>query len=460
MAGDIYKKPIMFSIVAAAVILIGTFATVFYPMLTPGMHPRMENLVQYTPLELAGKDVYQREGCMNCHTQTVRPLKTEVMRYGEYSKAGEFAYDRPFLWGSKRTGPDLARIGLRWSVAKLHYDHFEDPRAFAEKSNMPSYGWLKDYALKPASVRARMDAQGFTYTDDDIKALRGKSDLDALVAYMLWLGHAVKPASVMASPGAALFADNCTGCHGADGEGGFGPSLQDKVWLGKEGDIPDEALMEIFLMGTDNGMPPFEGAFTDEQVRDIVDHMRSLEGGGKQVKPTKGAQVFASRCAGCHKPDGSGDIGANLTDNVWLGKEGDISDERIREIISKGTGKGMPSWAGVITDEDINELVRHIRSINTGSSGSTSGPGATLPKAKVSGASVFADKCAGCHKPDGSGGFGPSLLDNVWLGQEGEITEDRLEDIVSKGTGKGMPTFGDILSPDELDAVVSYVMGL
>ena len=416
------------------------------------MHPKLDNLVQYSPLELAGKDIYQREGCMNCHTQTVRPLKTEVMRYGEYSKAGEFAYDRPFLWGSKRTGPDLARIGLRWPVAKLHYSHFEDPQSFAEKSNMPSYGWLKEHALKPDSILAHMDAQGFSYTDEDIKALGGKNELDALVSYMLWLGHAVKPASAAAADvgaGAALFSDNCSGCHGAEGEGGFGPSLQDKVWLGKEGDISDERLIEIFIKGTDNGMPPYEGAFTDEQVQDLLNHILVLGGGGEKTKtPSKGAQVFAGKCAGCHKPDGSGGFGPNLTDNVWLGKEGDVPDERLLEIISKGTGKGMPPFGGAIPDEDIKAVVDHIRSI---------GPGAS---SKVSGASVYADKCAGCHKPDASGGFGPSLLDNVWLGKEGDITGDRLEEIVSKGTGKGMPPFGDVLSNDELDAVVDFIKSL
>ena len=115
MAGAIYRKPIMFTIMAAVVILIGTAVTMFIPMLTPQMHPKLEGLQPFTALQLAGRDIYQREGCSNCHTQTVRPLKSEVMRYGEYSKAGEFAYDRPFLWGSKRTGPDLARIGVSTS---------------------------------------------------------------------------------------------------------------------------------------------------------------------------------------------------------------------------------------------------------------------------------------------------------------------------------------------------------
>src|SRR5512136_1844963 len=138
MATDITRKPILFAIVAAVVILIGTAVTMFIPMFTAGMHPKLDNLKPYTALQLAGKDMYQREGCNNCHTQTVRPLKTEVMRYGEYSKAGEFAYDHPFLWGSKRTGPDLARIGGKYPDG-WHYYHFEDPQSMFPKSNMPRY---------------------------------------------------------------------------------------------------------------------------------------------------------------------------------------------------------------------------------------------------------------------------------------------------------------------------------
>src|SRR5512140_3885031 len=155
MAGNLYNKPILFAIVAAVVILIGTVVTMFIPMLTPEMHPKLANLKPYTALQLAGKDIYQREGCNNCHTQTVRPLKTEVMRYGEYSKAGEFAYDRPFLWGSKRTGPDIARVGGKYTD-KWHYKHFNDPRAFFDKTNMPAYAWLKNNKLDAKDVEAHM----------------------------------------------------------------------------------------------------------------------------------------------------------------------------------------------------------------------------------------------------------------------------------------------------------------
>jgi cytochrome c oxidase cbb3-type subunit 2 len=374
MSGEIYRKPIMFSIVALVVILIGTIATVFYPMLTPMMHPKLENLVQLSPLELAGKDVYQQEGCMGCHTQTVRPLKSEVMRYGEYSKAGEFAYDRPFLWGSKRTGPDLARIGLRWPIAKLHYDHFEDPRSFVEKSNMPSYGFLKEYMLEPDSVKSHMDAQNFKYTEDEIKALEGKSQLDALVAYMLWLGHAVKPqvadAAGDVSAGGPLFLENCSGCHGAEGEGGFGPAFTDNVWLGNEGDVSDERLTEIISKGTGKGMPPFEGAFSDEQMYDLVGHIRSFAMAGElspaALSVKAGKAVFSKLCFGCHGADATGGFGPNLTDNVWLGKEGDITGDRLGEIITKGTAKGMPPFGEVLTHDDLDAVIKFIMSLKEG----------------------------------------------------------------------------------------------
>src|SRR5512139_2926876 len=193
MAGDLYKKPILFAIMATVVILIGTIVTVFYPMLRGDMHPKLDNLKPYTALQLAGKDVYQREGCNNCHTQTVRPLKTEVMRYGEYSKAGEFAYDRPFLWGSKRTGPDLARIGGKYPD-KWHEIHFDNPQSLYAESNMPGYGWMKKNKLDPADIEAHMKALGFPYSAQHIAALKDKNELDALIAYMQVIGTAIKKA--------------------------------------------------------------------------------------------------------------------------------------------------------------------------------------------------------------------------------------------------------------------------
>jgi len=269
MAGEIYRKPIIFSITAAVVILIGTVATMFYPMFTPSMHPKLDALNPYTALELAGKDVYQQEGCNNCHTQTVRPLKSEVMRYGEYSKAGEFAYDRPFLWGSKRTGPDLARIGGKYPDM-WHFKHFENPQDFYEKSNMPAYGWLEKRKLDPAAMKKRMDVNGFPYTEQDMEALESRTELDALVAYMQVIGTAVAreaPVTVAspaedtnplagnqtaAAAGEELYEDHCEMCHGEDAEGDIGPGLEDY-------DGSDSDYFETLATGIEGEMPGFLG---------------------------------------------------------------------------------------------------------------------------------------------------------------------------------------------------------
>jgi cytochrome c oxidase cbb3-type subunit 2 len=151
-------------------------------------------LKPYAPLRLLGRDIYIREGCYNCHSQMVRPLRAEVLRYGHYSVAGEFVYDHPFQWGSKRTGPDLARVGGRYSDDWLKI-HFNNPRDVVPESNMPSYPWLLSTPLDGSDVQARMRALrtvGVPYTDADISAapgqVQGFQEVDALVAYLQDLG--------------------------------------------------------------------------------------------------------------------------------------------------------------------------------------------------------------------------------------------------------------------------------
>ncbi len=148
----------------------------------------------YSPLRLAGYDVYVSEGCYNCHSQQIRPFRAETERYGHYSVAGEFVYDRPFQWGSKRTGPDLARVGGRYSD-DWHYLHMVDPRAVVPDSNMPAYPWLAERMVNGQTVERRMRALkrlGHPYSDEDIEAAReavsGKTELDAVVAYLQGLG--------------------------------------------------------------------------------------------------------------------------------------------------------------------------------------------------------------------------------------------------------------------------------
>jgi cytochrome c oxidase cbb3-type subunit 2 len=155
-------------------------------------------LKPYSPLQLTGRDVYIREGCYNCHSQMVRPFRAEVERYGPYSVAGEFVYDRPFQWGSKRTGPDLHRVGGRYSD-EWHRLHLMNPRDLVPESNMPAYPWLARTPANAADIEAKMKALkvlGVPYADSEIskarEELKGRTEMDALIAYLQNLGTAVK----------------------------------------------------------------------------------------------------------------------------------------------------------------------------------------------------------------------------------------------------------------------------
>jgi len=170
------------------------------PIVTEDSHAHpTPGLAVYTPLELEGRDVYIRESCGICHTQQVRPLLAEVKRYGPYSRSGEFAYDRPFLWGSKRTGPDIARVGGRYSDA-WHRLHLLDPRSVVPKSIMPAYPWLASHpADRHGSIQARMRTLaklGHPYSAGDIEAapaaLERRTELDAVIAYLQSMGHSMQ----------------------------------------------------------------------------------------------------------------------------------------------------------------------------------------------------------------------------------------------------------------------------
>jgi len=155
-------------------------------------------LKPYTPLQLSGRDIYIREGCNNCHSQMIRPFRAETERYGHYSVAGEFVYDHPFLWGSKRTGPDLARVGLRYSD-EWHHVHLSNPRDVVPESNMPAYAWLDRVPLDAADLPAKMRALralGVPYTNDDIakavESVKGRTEMDAVIAYLQGLGTVLR----------------------------------------------------------------------------------------------------------------------------------------------------------------------------------------------------------------------------------------------------------------------------
>jgi cytochrome c oxidase cbb3-type subunit II len=158
----------------------------------------IEGVKPYTALQLAGRDIYLREGCYNCHSQMIRPFRAETLRYGHYSVAGEFVYDHPFQWGSKRTGPDLHRVGGRYSD-EWHRIHLNNPRDVVPESNMPAYSWLEKSTVDGAGMAPRMRALrtvGVPYTDAEIAQaaadVKDKTEMDALVAYLQSLGRALK----------------------------------------------------------------------------------------------------------------------------------------------------------------------------------------------------------------------------------------------------------------------------
>jgi cytochrome c oxidase cbb3-type subunit 2 len=154
----------------------------------------IEGLKPYTALQVAGRDIYVREGCYNCHSQMIRPFRAETLRYGPYSVAGEFVYDHPFQWGSKRTGPDLARVGGRYSD-EWHRIHLNNPRDVVPESNMPAYPWLAQNAVDHTTIAAHMKGLrtlGAPYSDEEIaKAsddVKGKTELEAVIAYLQGMG--------------------------------------------------------------------------------------------------------------------------------------------------------------------------------------------------------------------------------------------------------------------------------
>ncbi len=195
---SIERKPWLLIVLVILVVSIGGLVEIVPLFFQKSTTEPVAGLTPYSPLRLVGRDVYVREGCYNCHSQMIRPFRAETERYGHYSVAGEFVYDRPFQWGSKRTGPDLARVGGRYSD-DWHRVHLNNPRDLVPESNMPAYPWLGKTAIDPQSVVPKMTALkrlGDPYTDEQIaaapKELEGKTELDALVAYLQGLGTQIK----------------------------------------------------------------------------------------------------------------------------------------------------------------------------------------------------------------------------------------------------------------------------
>jgi len=185
-------------IMITVVISFGGLVTITPLFFQTNLLEPVKGLKPYSPLRLEGRDVYVREGCYLCHSQMIRPFRAETERYGHYSVAGEFVYDRPFLWGSKRTGPDLARVGGRYSD-EWHRVHLTNPRDVVPASIMPGFPWLAETKLDPSGIQRKLRVLrtlGDPYTDQEIadapKQIEGKTELDAMVAYLQGLGIQIK----------------------------------------------------------------------------------------------------------------------------------------------------------------------------------------------------------------------------------------------------------------------------
>ena len=188
----------LMAVLIAMVVAVGGLVEIVPLFFQKSTTEPVAGLKPYSPLRLVGRDIYIREGCSGCHSQMIRPFRAETERYGHYSVAGEFVYDRPFQWGSKRTGPDLARVGGRYSD-DWHRIHLNNPRDVVPESNMPAYTWLARSDADASHIKDKLVALrrlGHPYTDADIAgaedALKGKTEQDAVVAYLQGLGTALK----------------------------------------------------------------------------------------------------------------------------------------------------------------------------------------------------------------------------------------------------------------------------
>jgi len=282
------KNPVIFIILAFVVIMVGTTVTMILPFKwINGAGDRIAEVKPYTPLQQEGRDIYMREGCNNCHSQTVRTLAADVERYGNgggYSKSGEFVYDRPHLWGSRRTGPDLARIGLKYPDPKgaWHSKHMENPQSVVPASNMPAYAFL-NRPLDTTYSERKMKLLKFPYTQADLDELKGKSEMDAIIAYMRKLGTDIPvkkaeaaiqtPTAVMnpftdlkgiKSEALSIYAKDCASCHGDKRQGSLGPALKGSA-------RSDSELFAIIAKGVEaNGMPGFSGSLDEQKIWKLV----------------------------------------------------------------------------------------------------------------------------------------------------------------------------------------------
>lgn len=321
------RRGVRFAVFTFIALAIGGAVEIIPMIFIKSNIPTIETVKPYTPLELAGRDIYVSEGCYTCHSQMVRPFRWETDRYGEYSKIGEFVYDHPFQWGSRRTGPDLARAGVMggpmYKNAAWHYNHFMDPQKMNEKSIMPKYPWFAkkdiDTGIIPAKIRA-MQTLGVPYPEgfdkiavddlmkqaqtivDELKAsnidIGPSKQMVAMIAYMHKLGKDIVPPLVapIAADSVArqsnnqkevvlltseadikaakeIFLSSCAVCHGPGGKGippAF-PDLTDDVWI--HGNSPAQVFHSISEGNVAKGMIPYKTQYSEKQITQLTSYV-------------------------------------------------------------------------------------------------------------------------------------------------------------------------------------------
>jgi len=325
------RKPVKFIIWVFIAVAIGGAIEIIPLIVVKSNIPTIATVTPYTPLELQGRDIYIKEGCYNCHSQVVRPFRSETERYGEYSKVGEFVYDHPFQWGSRRTGPDLARTGVvggkMYKTATWHWGHMIDPQISSPGTVMPGYPWLavKQVNLETTATKIKaMRSIGVPYEEgyedkanddylaqaqiyvDELKAAgiesKPTSEMIAIIAYMHRLGadiskltkteevvvDTVKVEEVLVTPevltdkesltaGADIYKASCAACHGQNGEGNaVGPNLTDEYWL--NGGSKDDVFKLIALGNATKGMQPYKGTLDEIKLVQVWSFVLSLKG--------------------------------------------------------------------------------------------------------------------------------------------------------------------------------------
>ncbi len=323
--GWVERKPVQFTFWVAVALLFGSIVSIVPMFVVKTNIPTISSVKPYSPLELQGRDIYIREGCYTCHSQMVRPFRSETERYGEYSKSGEFVYDHPFQWGSRRMGPDLARTGVvegkMYKTAAWHFNHFYNPQEMNAESRMPAYPWLIANKMNISSTPAKINAMimlGVPYPEgfaersvdslmnqarmiaDDLKQsgieVEPDREVIAMIAYMHRLGRdiseqkPVKTGLVMKTDvpgiltdqesvdlGAQLFKANCAACHGVSGEGNaIGPNLTDNYWI--HGGAPDSVYNTIYNGVPAKGMQAWKDLLTKDQLQQVFSFSMKIKG--------------------------------------------------------------------------------------------------------------------------------------------------------------------------------------